>query len=394
MQTVTFPAALTASEQNTKGTLDFLHGVNSSPSAMRQRRNLLARWIVLLMTLILLIMGAEPAFASTTSANVTPNASSIQNGIPTSYSIPNTSNLLSVVGSVNVAAIQMANRFIPYAKGITVLLGAIGIVWTGIIVILSSADIWGNVLRPMFITAITTGFALLILFDYSIFAPMIVDGFIDAGQILVGIPAGQNHSELGSMLGMSSVTSIEVLKNMARQFQFSQYPSTWDALLAIPGMICNFVLDFFTAIPMYFFFLLDYVIFLVVYLAFQFAIGVAVAVGPVFIPFLVLPITKSLFDGWFKMLIISGLYMMTSTVIMGLLFSMSVAMSADLTVNMNSPAGVADHFGQMLLMLVFGLFSILALFETHSFAHAIGGSVNLGGMNAAGKAAKVASGAL
>lgn len=411
MQTVIYQAASIRGPQKTKEPVAPWRCMNFSTSIMCHQRKQewnspITRWIVLWVTLILLLTSAGPAFAgagagnptgpsaSAAPANATPNASLTTNQIPTSYSIPNTNNLLSVVGSVSVAGVQMANRFIPYAEGMALLLGAIGIVWTGIIVLLSQADIWGNVLKPMFITAITTGFAMFMLIDYSVFAPLVVDGFIDAGQILVGVPSGQNHSELSSMLGMTSTTSLEILKNMAAQFDFANYPSTWAAIEAIPGMIANFVLDVLTAIPMYAIFLVEYVIFLIVYLAFQFAIGVAIAVGPVFIPFLVLPITRSLFDGWFKMLIVSGLYMMTSTVIVGLLFSMSIAMSSDLSLNMNTASGVADHFGQLLLLIVFGLFSIIALFMTHSFAHSIAGNVNLGGLNVAGTAAKKAAGAV
>ena len=78
---------------------------------------------------------------------------------------------------------------------------------------------------------------------------------------------------------------------------------------------------------------------------------------------------------------------MTSTVIVGLVGGVLVH-----TVGQISATGPSNFGFNLFAVLQLGmleLVSVLALLKTHEFAHAIGGSVSIGGMNAAGGVAKM-----
>jgi len=98
------------------------------------------------------------------------------------------------------------------------------------------------------------------------------------------------------------------------------------------------------------------------------------------------------------MLIMSGIYLMVSTVIVGF---METAMGSYFS-SMTSPTAHGGHavlsavasgginFVVVIELIILEIVSVFALLKTHEFAHAIGGSVSISGMNGANFAVNMA----
>jgi type IV secretory pathway VirB6-like protein len=142
-------------------------------------------------------------------------------------------------------------------------------------------------------------------------------------------------------------------------------------------------------------------LFCVLFITFQIGIAVAIAVGPVFIPFLVLPITRFLFEGWLKFLIMAGIYYLAAVVVASLIGVGMLAFAQDtqnLDAAMNGVSslstiqhGFVINMGIISQLGVFDLVGLLAMLMVPSFAHAMAGSVNLSGLDMGAKTASMAT---
>lgn len=327
----------------------------------------------------------QPPGPNMNAANQAPDG--VPNVLDTSQTTVNTSSLLSVVRGAITVGETMAARFIPYAMGLTAILGAITLTFLGIMILLSQADVWHMGLRPIFITIFTIGLTIFFLKAYSYLTTAVVDGFLFAADILVG-GSGSNGPIATVMNAFQNdfFAQLHMLSTLISKISFSG--GLWNEVEQFFMILGNFIIDLFSIAFATLILGLLYVVFLVLYLLYQFVVAIAIAVGPVFIPFLAMPATKSLFEGWLKMLIMSGIYLMTSTVIVGLVGTSLDTYIAQFTV---PSSGIVLNAGLYIEMCILDLVSILALFKTHEFAHAIGGNVSLGGMNIAGTAVKVAA---
>lgn len=335
---------------------------------------------------------AREAETATANASAAANNAPYKDMLGDSTSQPDYNSLLNIVTTILKSGNAMAGNFIPYAMNITELLGAIAFVWLGIMIMLSQADIWHMGLRPLFTLIFTVGFAMYLLWAYQAVTTAVVDGFVDAGNILVGgSGAGNAFLVVMNHFGDDFSTMIELMTKTANKAVSGDW---FGAVLVnfienMPNMLIDFIVIGVTILV----FGILMALFVIIYLLYQIVVGIAVAVGPVFIPFLVLPVTRSLFEGWVKMLVMSGIYLMTSTVIVGLVGSAidqyASQMTAHLTFN-----GTGLNLGLAIELIILEVVSILALLKTHEFAQAIGGSVSLGGINVANGIAKLASGGL
>jgi len=281
---------------------------------------------------------------------------------------------------------RMAKRYIGIAIGMTVILGSIAMVWLGIMIMLSQADIWHMGLRPLFSLIMTVGFAVLFLKLYIPITTAVIDGFLYAAEVLIGGVKGGSViiSIITSFASHFSTMSSEMFDLLAT---FPAHGGAFGAILWIVNNLFNVVIDLFVGGTVVAAFGIMFILFIIIYLTYQMVAAIAIAVGPVFIPFMVLPVTKSLFDGWVKMLIMSGIYLMTSTVIVGLM--LTAASSYFKVDDVMAATGHGQNYSLFVnLWAAIELFvvesvAILALLKTHEFAHAIGGNVNISGMNAA-----------
>lgn len=333
-------------------------------------------------------------------ANAAPPAHAGNNSVPDilskSTTPPNTVAFFSFTQNVLNIAHSSAERFIPYAIGIASLLGAIAFVWLGIMIMLSQADVWHMGIRPLFSLIMTVGFTFWFLFDYQFLTTSVVDGFTFAGNIIAGI--GGSSASGGSTIASVGKLLFDDITNMMAALSYLQQKALYsggdffsDAIHLIEN-IPNDILDGAAISVSLLVSIIIYALFVIIYLVYQIVIAVAIAVGPVFIPFLILPVTRNLFEGWVKMLIMGGIYLMTSTVIVGLVGQAMVTEVQSLNNNL-SFSGDVFNYGSYLEMCVFEIVGIIALFKTHEFAHAIGGSVSIGGINPASGAAKIAKSA-
>lgn len=311
-------------------------------------------------------------------------------------SIPKSTIFVSLIENIMKDGDTMANRYIGTAEYTTAILGGIALVWLGIMIMLSQADIWHMGLRPLFSLLFTVGFTFWLLKDYDNLTNAVIIGFKYAAGVLIGAKGNQEvfiqlfygfgANFISMMNGMISVLDVPFPGGLIGDITHF-FSIVWDLLLdvvviGISGGI----------------FILLMVIFVVIYLGYQIVAGIAIAVGPVFIPFLVLPVTRPLFEGWLKMLIMSGIYLMVSTVIVGF---METAMGSYFS-SMTSQTGHGGHAvlsviasGSINLVVVIELIileivAVFALLKTHEFAHAIGGSVSISGMNGANFAVNMA----
>lgn len=372
------------------------------------------KWIALWLLVLMTLLTSAPAFAAISSfcsadpsapgcstnpatyvASTTPTGNNtVPNMLAGSTIAPNTKTLFSFAQDVMVAGNAMAHRFIPYALGLAILFGVIAFIWLGIMIMLSQADIWHMGIRPLFLLIMTVGFTFWFLFDYTYLTSAVVDGFLFAGNILTGVGGNSaSGSAIGNMAKVlfNDVITMQVLASKLVTLSIFKGGLISDVehfLTNIPDMLIDGVAIAIAEMCA----IVIYVAFVVLYLVYQVVIGIAIAVGPVFIPFLILPATKSLFEGWLRMLIMSGIYLMTSTVIVGLAGTAMTTYMAQMN-HVASVTGVVLNIGSLLGLIILELVSFFALLKTHEFAHAIGGSVSIGGINPGGAAMKAVKGA-
>ena len=297
----------------------------------------------------------------------------------------------SIINVMQQTGITMANRFIPDAKGLTEILGGLGFTWLGIMIMLSQADVWHMGLRPIFILVIYVGITFAMLEYYAAFSTDVVDGFIYAAGVLTGTTPGSGYSvvtQMFSTLGSIEsalinsldphyvpITGLGTAEQDLALFFTTLYRSFQNIGIVVPIILLMMIIAF---------------LFGMLFITFQIVIAVAIAVGPVFIPFLVLPITRFLFEGWLKFLIMSGIYYLAAIVVASLIGTGMLTFANNMVVMGTTLQGQTVNIGMAYELLMFEFVGVMAMFMVPSFAHAMAGSVNLSGLDAGGGAAKLA----
>ncbi|SMH64779.1 conserved membrane protein of unknown function [Acidithiobacillus ferrivorans] len=296
------------------------------------------------------------------------------------------SQYASFITNIQKAGVTMATKFIPDAEGLAEILGGIAFTWLGLMIVLSQADVWHMGLRPVFMLAMTFGITMAMLENYAFFATSVVDGFIYAGGVLTSTNAADGFSVAGHMYA----NTMQVMYTMVMALKIHVNGSVFSEIEQIFTVIIRFGQTMLLLGPIMAIMLLVFFAFIVTFILFQIVIAVAIAVGPVFIPFLILPITKGLFEGWLKFLIMSGIYLMTAVVVASLVGTgmQQFANSMVLVTGSGTAYGQMVNFGIAEELVVFELVGLLAMLKVPEFAHAMAGSVNLSGMNVAGGAAR------
>ena len=359
---------------------------------------------VLLLLFIMAYTVTGTAEASVTGQNpaVTQTAINAQNAPPTANTATgdiivgnsnhpiNYTKYASIIHVMQQTGITMANRFVPNAVELTGILGGLGFTWLGIMIMLSQADVWHMGLRPLFILAMYIGITLAMLEYYAAFSTDVVDGFIYAAGVLTGTTPGSGFSvvyQMFSTLGSIETAMINSLDPHFHSMTFGNIPenigiffTTLYRAFQNVGMV----------VPIILLMMIIAFLFGMLFITFQIVIAVAIAVGPVFIPFLVLPITRFLFEGWLKFLIMSGIYYLAAVVVASLIGTGMLTFANNMVVMGTTLQGQTVNIGMAYELLMFELVGVLAMFMVPSFAHAMAGSVNLSGLDAGGGAAKLA----
>lgn len=296
----------------------------------------------------------------------------------------------SIIHVMQQTGVTMADRFVPDAEELTGILGGLGFTWLGIMIMLSQADVWHMGLRPMFILVMYIGITLAMLEYYAAFSGDVVDGFIYAAGVLTSTTPGSGFSVVYQMFSTLGSIETALIHSLNPHFDSMTF-----------GNIADNVGKFFTTLfrafqnigivaPMILLMILIAFLFGMLFITFQIVIAVAIAVGPVFIPFLVLPITRFLFEGWLKFLIMSGIYYLAAVVVASLIGTGMLTFANNEVVMGTTLQGQVVNIGMAYELLMFEFVGVLAMFMVPSFAHAMAGSVNLSGLDAGGGAAKLA----
>lgn len=334
-----------------------------------------------------------PAIANAAHSMSTPTANTSAGSIIVgSRNHPiNYAKYASIIHVMQQTGVTMANRFVPDAEELTGILGGLGFTWLGIMIMLSQADVWHMGLRPLFILAMYIGITLAMLEYYAAFSGDVVDGFIYAAGVLTSTTPGSGFSvvyQMFSTLGsietalihsldpnFAPVTGIDSAAHDAGKFFMTLYRAFQNIGMVGPMILLMMIIAF---------------LFGMLFITFQIVIAVAIAVGPVFIPFLVLPITRFLFEGWLKFLIMSGIYYLAAIVVASLIGTGMLTFASNMVVTGTTLQGQTVNIGMAYELMMFEFVGVLAMFMVPSFAHAMAGSVNLSGLDAGGGAAKIA----
>ena len=302
----------------------------------------------------------------------------------------NYTKFASIINVMQQTGVTMANRFIPDAMGLTGILGGLGFTWLGLMIVLSQADVWHMGLRPIFILVIYTGITMAMLEYYAIFSGDVVDGFIYAAGVLTSTTSGSGFSVVYKMFSVLGSIETALINSLNPNFHSM-------TLANIPENLGIFFTSLYRAfqnigivVPMILIMLIIAFLFGMMFITFQIVIAVAIAVGPVFIPFLVLPITRFLFEGWLKFLIMSGIYYLAAIVVASLIGTGMLTFANNMVVMGTTLQGQVVNIGMAYELLMFEFVGVMAMFMVPSFAHAMAGSINLSGMDAGGAAAKLA----
>ena len=309
----------------------------------------------------------------------------------------------SIVLTMERAGTTMAERFVPDAEKLASILGGIGFTWLGIMIILSQADVWHMGLRPIFILAIYYGITLAMLEFYPAFSADVINGFFYAASTLTQTNALNGYSVAGQMYSNfgSVVTALWYSLNPHLLPVTSSWTALPDDVVELFSTGTRFVMDVLELVPWAFVMMISALLFCVLFITFQIGIAVAIAVGPVFIPFLVLPITRFLFEGWLKFLIMAGIYYLAAVVVASLIGVGMLAFAQD-TQNLDAAMkgvssistiqhGFVINMGIIAQLGIFDLVGLLAMLMVPSFAHAMAGSVNLSGLDMGAKGASMAT---
>jgi hypothetical protein len=299
-------------------------------------------------------------------------------------------DLASFTQTIENSGLTMASRFnngqLGYANVLLDILGGIAFTWLGLMIMLSQADVWHMGLRPMFMLAITFGMAKWFLSDYNTLVSQVIGGFTYAGSIL----AGAKSSSIWSIGGLflNQVMQIYTALGNAMTSTFASHDPirilTHEANDFFLGIIVVAITVILAAAAL---------IFLVTYIVYYIAVAIAFAVGPVFIPFMVLPVTKFLFEGWLKFLITTGLYLMSAWVLVGLLSTGFLQFADKIQIVSSSQTANSGliAMGPLLELIAFAIACAYSMLKIPEYAHAMAGSLSLGGLNAASAAASVAT---
>ncbi len=344
------------------------------------------------------IQAADAGQPPTNSANNTTGGITISD----KTSSINYSQFDSIIHTMQTAGATMAKHFIPDAEGLASILGGIGFTWLGIMIMLSQADVWHMGLRPIFILAIYYGITLAMLEFYPAFSSAVINGFFYAASTLT-----QTNSENGYSVAQQMFSNYGSVVT-ALWHSLSPHLTLKDGWESLPGDIVSIfsatirgAQDLAMLIPWAFVLMLSSILFCVLFITFQIGIAVAIAVGPVFIPFLVLPITRFLFEGWLKFLIMSGIYYLAAVVVASLI-GVGMLAFAQNAQNLNAAANsvgtaatmwksMTINMGIVAQLGIFDLVGLLAMLMVPSFAHAMAGSVNLSGLDVGSSAASLAT---
>ncbi|CAG0960191.1 hypothetical protein MTYP_00686 [Methylophilaceae bacterium] len=256
-----------------------------------------------------------------------------------------------------------------YGHDLFLALGALAFAWMGIRLILEAGEltsIMGGLIRTILLAGIVYW---LVSAGYSIVFVDGIAGSLDqiANTLLPGGSMSGTLSESLSAFYRAGTATMELTNDFAAG-------ESWNPL-NIMGKIYSSLAQVGALFLSGLLLLLAGGVFFIVAMASQFMVTIAIILGPVFIPWLLLPAATFVFDGWLRFLISAALWKVLAAIIVGITSGVfqSLASKAEAA----AKAGSSANYGEvMLASFVAGLTALLAaylLLQIPSIAAALAG---------------------
>lgn len=256
-----------------------------------------------------------------------------------------------------------------YGHDLFLALGALALAWFGVRIILEGGDltsVMGGLIRTILLVGIV--FWLVGSGYHTVF----VDGVAGslnkiADSLLPGGSMSGTLSESLSSFYRAGTATMELMDDFTAG-------ESWNPL-NILGKVYSSLAQVGALFLSGLLLLLAGGVFFIVALASQFMVTIAIILGPVFIPWLLLPVSTFVFDGWLRFLISAALWKVLAAIIVGITSGVfqSLAGKAEAA----AKAGSSANYGEvMLASFIAGLTALLAaylLLQIPSIAAALAG---------------------
>lgn len=283
-----------------------------------------------------------------------------------------------VLRQLRGSSLLVAHRLLHYAVGgpfgLFYLFTELAIILSGLFMLLTGGASEGF-MRILIRGVLLWGVAAWILEDYASLTRAFNGGFDVLANVVLGAPVGwPAHWSTGLLEAAthSFLSAVSQLWQALPIFHINQeLRGGWagigaDLILMLDAFVASFMIG------------LVVLILAVAYIAFAgvFLMGVAltaigVAVGPLMVPFLILPYLSELFHGWFRFLLTAGLYKVVAAVVLilaSVLLASSIAEVNALalalakgTVHHSSLLSSAEIFVYVFYLLIVATFVLLLL---------------------------------
>ncbi|MDE3207821.1 MAG: type IV secretion system protein [Pseudomonadota bacterium] len=218
--------------------------------------------------------------------------------------------LPEVFNAMQQAGLDMAYRLIPDGQSLLHALLFLMLVMTGIKAVLEEGD-FGFLVAEILRLSIMWGVCswLVSLSFYPMFVKDLSDTFT---RIVLHLGSG----ERGVYAGISAFMHVaDALYEHFYSSSRSVDSGLVEHLGSLPGWLATVVLDGLCLFAVLF----SAVIYVVLYAMSQMMLTVGVVLGPVFIPWLLLPAMSFMFEGWLRFMIVAGLYKVVGYVVIALM---------------------------------------------------------------------------
>lgn len=295
-------------------------------------------WRPLIGAFLLLFVMAAPVYASTAPPSPTVQRMEANASI---YSVKDT--LTGVVQHLNGQALQMAGRYDQTAKDLVAIMMTIMVSLLGLKIAFDVTGGLSGTFRAAGELLMVWGLVMWALTDYAQMTGWIVDGFSSAANIVThSLPMQGGFAPDYQGLDQMAQLMLDIRHlpwGAGSTFWNVHFSAIMDSLVAtVFDLLMVAVLLFTSMVTIVFFFIS------------QAYISVAIAVGPVFLPWALIPWTRKYAVNWVHFLIQGGMYRLIAPVMMGLATQVTtiaddsqsniVAISKHGTVSLNFDAGV------------------------------------------------------
>jgi type IV secretion system protein TrbL len=243
------------------------------------------------------------------------------------------------------AAATIHQRLLPWGVNLAALLTGVSLVWLGIRTMLDRGAL-GALMIDLITLLLTAGILFAVLDNWGTFTRAIVDGTHDVARQV----SGNVHDGPAAIMGVQRIVDAGFAlwehsdASLGAWLDPLAMLATLLFKLLIVGLLlaCGFI-------------------YLGMYLLSMSLLAIAFALGPIFIPWLLLRPASFLFDGWLRFTLIAALYQVVGIVIVTLISRMHEPMLASLDAAVAGPSATFNFYYFAAAFLLSGVSALLML---------------------------------